>query len=198
MIIKQSNMEKQLEIDGYKNYIVTSTGYVISNKQYKPRILRPQKASQSKKGYYQIRLFNKEYPKGRLQYLHRLVYESFVGEIPKGKEIDHIDGDTTNNDISNLQLLGPRENKLKGIDYNWRPHRNEFIEAYEKYGTYKKVAEALDVNINIVYRVIKDVLHRWDWTDKVYKTTRFNPELQDKYTEVDRRTKNGRYDRVQN
>lgn len=37
--------------------------------------------------------------------MHRDVWAFYNGEIPKGHHIHHIDGDVTNNDISNLQLM---------------------------------------------------------------------------------------------
>jgi uncharacterized CHY-type Zn-finger protein len=37
--------------------------------------------------------------------MHRDVWSFYNGEIPKGHHIHHIDGDVTNNDISNLQLM---------------------------------------------------------------------------------------------
>lgn len=36
---------------------------------------------------------------------HRLVYESYYGKIPDGYDVHHIDGDTYNNDIDNLECL---------------------------------------------------------------------------------------------
>lgn len=43
--------------------------------------------------------------------LHRYVYEYHNGEIPDGYEVHHIDGDTDNNDISNLALVTKEEHK---------------------------------------------------------------------------------------
>ena len=37
--------------------------------------------------------------------MHRDVWSFHNGEIPKGHHIHHIDGDVTNNDISNLKLM---------------------------------------------------------------------------------------------
>jgi hypothetical protein len=37
--------------------------------------------------------------------VHRAVYLAFVGPIPEGKQIDHIDGDPTNNHFSNLRVF---------------------------------------------------------------------------------------------
>ena len=69
-----------ITIEGYNKYKITREGEVYSSMWGKPKALKPQKASQSKKGYYQVRLFNKEYKRGKLQYIHRLVYETFVGQ----------------------------------------------------------------------------------------------------------------------
>ena len=38
-------------------------------------------------------------------YLARLKYLTFIGEIKKGETIDHIDGDTFNNNINNLRAV---------------------------------------------------------------------------------------------
>ena len=45
---------------------------------------------------------------------HRLVYNAFVGSIPKGMQINHIDEDKTNNNINNLELVTPKENSNWG------------------------------------------------------------------------------------
>ena len=42
--------------------------------------------------------------------IHRLVYETFNGPIPEGLKIDHIDGNRTNNALSNLRLVTQSEN----------------------------------------------------------------------------------------
>ena len=41
--------------------------------------------------------------------MHTYVWEYYNGKIPKGCEIHHIDGDKSNNDISNLQLVTTEE-----------------------------------------------------------------------------------------
>jgi hypothetical protein len=43
--------------------------------------------------------------------IHSLVAASFIGPRPPGKEINHIDGDHTNNRATNLEYITPRENK---------------------------------------------------------------------------------------
>lgn len=43
-------------------------------------------------------------------FVHRLVLEAFVGPCPPGMECRHLDGDPTNNHISNLAWGTPKEN----------------------------------------------------------------------------------------
>ena len=45
-------------------------------------------------------------------YAHRWVWFNYFGEIPPGMHIHHIDENTSNNEISNLQMLS-RLNHLK-------------------------------------------------------------------------------------
>lgn len=57
----------------------------------------------------------KPYKRGLYYYwkgisLHRLVWETFNGEIPTDMEIDHIDRDKSNNKLSNLRCVSHKEN----------------------------------------------------------------------------------------
>ena len=49
-------------------------------------------------------------PNRRNVIVHRLVYETFVGEIPQGYQIDHINTVRDDNRISNLRCVTPKEN----------------------------------------------------------------------------------------
>lgn len=67
--------------------------------------------------------------------IHRLVYEAFHGPIPSGCDIDHIDGDPSNNYIQNLQALSRKEHALKThgmpvtVDGTWYPSIRHAAEA---------------------------------------------------------------------
>ncbi|UYL86055.1 HNH endonuclease [Acinetobacter phage vB_AbaM_BP10] len=58
---------------------------------------------------------------GKVVYLHREIYESNFGKIPKGYHIHHIDENPLNNDISNLACISAKEHrdhhKLAGSSY---------------------------------------------------------------------------------
>jgi len=48
--------------------------------------------------------------------VHRVVYETFLGAIPKGKVINHLDGDKLNNSIDNLELCSVSQNTQHAYD----------------------------------------------------------------------------------
>lgn len=76
------------------------TTTVISN-TWRKRLV-----SLTSNGYLQCTLFRKRF------YIHRLVYEAWIGNIPNGYDIDHINGIKTDNRVSNLRAV-PRSENLK-------------------------------------------------------------------------------------
>ena len=48
---------------------------------------------------------------GGQYYVHRVVWTAFMGDIPKGMEVDHIDGNKQSNHLDNLRLVTPKQNK---------------------------------------------------------------------------------------
>ena len=66
-----------------------------------------------KNGYYKFNVFGKKLDKPENYYQLRFVYEAIKGVIPKGFEIDHIQPDKSNNQISNFELLSHKQNVQK-------------------------------------------------------------------------------------
>lgn len=62
-------------------------------------------------GYKEVCLYF-ETQKGKSMYVHRLVIESFIGEIPRGLQVNHIDGNKSNNRLDNLEIVTNRENSI--------------------------------------------------------------------------------------
>ena len=92
----------------YKYYLASRCGQILSLKRNKKMILKLQKIS---RGYFYFQLFKNNSRK--IYLVSRFVYEYFKGEIPVDKEVDHIDNNKENNNITNLQLLSPKENIRK-------------------------------------------------------------------------------------
>lgn len=66
--------------------------------------------------------------------VHRLVYENFVGDIPNGMQINHIDECKDNNALSNLNLMTPKQNInwATGIERGRRQCKKKVIMDNEK------------------------------------------------------------------
>lgn len=60
------------------------------------------------RGYHKVRIYRdgKSYD----MLIHRLVYQTFIGELIPGMHIDHIDHNPLNNSISNLRQISVRAN----------------------------------------------------------------------------------------
>lgn len=56
------------------------------------------------RNYWKVQILGKQY------LIHRVIWELVNGAIPKGHIVDHIDGDGSNNDISNLRCVLPKIN----------------------------------------------------------------------------------------
>ena len=62
-------------------------------------------------GYLQVTLYNQG--KCKKHYVHRLVHQAHIGQIPEDLEIDHIDNIKSNNNLNNLQAISHAENIAK-------------------------------------------------------------------------------------
>ncbi len=51
-------------------------------------------------------------PKAVLKSVHRMVVETFIGPIPDGMQVNHKDGDKTNNHLDNLEICTNSQNQL--------------------------------------------------------------------------------------
>lgn len=73
-------------------------------------------------------------------FVHRLVWETFVGVIPSNLQIDHINRIKDDNRLSNLRVATPSENQYNRGGY----HRSEFGQKFiVHYGKYSKEAKEL-------------------------------------------------------
>lgn len=93
-----SNYGRTKSVDRYVNHF---SGILVKRKG---KILKP---IQHSNGYITVNLKQKSY----LQ--HRLVWEAFVGPIPEGMHVNHINEDKLDNRLENLNLMTPTEN------HNW-------------------------------------------------------------------------------
>jgi hypothetical protein len=130
-------------VEGFEGlYEVSNYGEVKSlerldsrGNHLKEKLLSPGKDS---KGYLRVTLSKNGVVKTFK--IHRLVYGTFVGEIPKGIQCNHIDENKENNRVDNLNLMTPKEN------INWGTHNTRMAAALSK------AVEAVDkVTGRVVY-----------------------------------------------
>lgn len=110
-----SSREDFVPIPGYPSYEINQQGIVKSKDRVlkkvdgsmqpiKGRTLSPGMGSH---GYFTVSLH--ESGKGKSHCIHRLVATTFLG-THDGKEVNHIDGDKHNNDVSNLEWVTRQQN----------------------------------------------------------------------------------------
>jgi hypothetical protein len=104
------------EINGIPDYYISNFGIAYSTKispRYNPkgemRVLRPRTHPS---GYLYIGLFvGKGKTKQRLwRRVHRVVAQTFLGPIPKGKEVNHKNLDKHCNSVDNLEIVSRQQN----------------------------------------------------------------------------------------
>jgi len=86
----------------HKGIYADREGNIFSTKQGTLRQLKPQKVnnSRSRNQYWMIASYG---------LVHRLVASAYLGSV-EGKVINHLDGNPSNNAVSNLEIVTQREN----------------------------------------------------------------------------------------
>lgn len=154
-------IEEWRTIPGHPDYSVSSTGRVCSWKQGGARIL---KQSPDKDGYARVCLDRKT------RRVHSLVALAFLGEAPEGCTlVRHLDGDNTNNNLSNLKWGTLSENMYDrvahgrndtGGEKNGRAKltreqiqylRNNQWESWEK----KLIAPSLGISVGHLNKILR-------------------------------------------
>ena len=135
--------EKFVKVKGYEGYEVSNTGKIKSLKTN--RLLTPQK---NNCGYLYI-LLTDQNKKVRINLIHRLVFDSFIG-IDDGFEINHLDEDKENNRLDNLELITHEENLKK-----YRDNHPFFMKYMSQKSVLKRKDKMLD-KINVAFDVFKE------------------------------------------
>ena len=144
-IWKRCNLSKDYEISSFgrvKSYAKTSTGIIL--KQFKNRKKYP---------YYQVRIKNK------VVSVHRLIAIAFIQNPDNLPEIDHIDGNTSNNHVVNLRWCSHRENTLNPIT----------IEKGKRFGVENKKSKPINQ-----YDLAGEFIKKWDCINDIERCMGIN------------------------
>ena len=111
------------EIEEAPDYYISSKGFVINKNTGKIR--QGYKNRTGKYDYFDLKIGlsigSKNKRTQRLFTIHRLVAKAFITNPQNLPCVDHIDGDTTNNDVSNLRWVTHKQNSNNPIT---QKHRN--------------------------------------------------------------------------
>lgn len=132
-----------------ENYAVNKDGEVANLKTCKKL------KGTERSGYLRVLIKGKNYS------IHRLVWETFNGEIPSGYYVDHIDGNRANNSISNLRIVTQSEN-MKNAMKNGHKGQTPVLQ-YDKEGNlikeYKTIQEAAYA-MGVTHPAIRSAINR--------------------------------------
>ena len=131
--------------------------------------------------------------------LHNAIYAWYKGEVPLGYDVDHIDGNSFNNKIDNLQLLTHEENlkrrSIKGANQwyyikeydneSWSKRQQELIDKENRIKLRKELKPQYDLfikNLKNDIKVAKDAGDKKLWHKLLAEKITFG-EYVDKYKE---------------
>ncbi len=165
-----NGIETWREIPGYEGiYSISNFGRVLSRHTSHSKIMKPRWKSS---GYQFVSVCKDRQHKNF--YVHHLVAYAFIGPRPAGLDINHKDGDKSNNHASNLEYVSRAENMRHarecGLFNNYGSGHyaaklteelvREIRFAHSQVGIDpKQIAETLRVNVN----TIRDVILRRTW-----------------------------------
>lgn len=113
-------MECWAEIEDFPKYLVSDEGRVVNRRT--DRILRPQR---TRNGYLIVTLCNESLAISKT--VHRLVARAFLDPSLFDLQVNHIDGDKTYNDVSNLELITCVENHKHAFEMGLQLYKGRAI-----------------------------------------------------------------------
>lgn len=144
----------------YSGYFITENGELYSHKRKNIIKLKPEYI---RSGYirYKVSVNGVE----RKVLAHRLVYETYKGDIPEGLFINHIDGNKRNNNINNLELVTNKENVIHAVKTNLIQSGENHISAKVSDDTLIKMIKDVDSgetarSVSLKYNVSQGYLYR--------------------------------------
>lgn len=137
-------MSSMKPIKGFTNYFACPTGKIWATKsQKRPNGCYLKSWKNGKKPYQVVSLYKNNKSKNFL--VHRLIAETFIPNPKNLPEVNHIDGDVTNNRLENLEWVTSKQNKKhaweNGLYTHMKLSRNDIKEIrklYSKGDVYQK------------------------------------------------------------
>lgn len=171
----QCEIEEWKPIAGYEGlYEVSNMGKVRSYQNFgnglrkEPKVIKP---SVNSYGYLCITLCKNRTHKNKS--IHRIVAETFIKTDDMGLQIDHVNGIKTDNRVSNLEWVTPKENTLRSVMLGLKPrgekHGNSKLKQKEVetirelYKAGKHTQRQLGAIFGVCHSVIGDIVRNETW-----------------------------------
>lgn len=136
------------QIPDLPSYQVSNLGRIASHRQNKPFIKRYVKDARN---YCRITLCSA--PGVNItKYVHILVAHAFLGPPPPNHEIDHINGDASDNQLSNLRYVSHQQNIAHAIQ-----RRGNWLKGTRK--TFSPIVQLLPDQSTIHHKSLADACH---------------------------------------
>jgi hypothetical protein len=127
-------------------------GRVKSLCQTRPRILRPGMVSKGYErglGYLSVCLYADSCDRSaKMNSVHRLVLESFIGLPPDGMEASHINGVKTDNRLENLEWATFSDNNMKKHEHGTIMNGSKVPNAKLREGDIKAIIEMISSGVS--------------------------------------------------
>lgn len=120
---RNSRTHSEAQVQQIGSYLVYSTGeiYSLSLKKFLAQ-------SNDKDGYKLVTMKKLKINKNGQYRVHRIIAKVFLGDCPKGYQVNHKDGNKVNNDIRNLEYVTCKQNITHardiGLSKSGKNHHN--------------------------------------------------------------------------
>ena len=178
--------ETWLPIPGYDGYEVSDFGnvrsYYLKGNHKRKRSPHPRtlaKRARSSGAYPSVSLPNPTTGKYHSKAIHRLVMLAFVGPCPDGLEVAHLNGDPTDNRLSNLEYVTHQANeshkRRHGTSGEGERNSNARLQGWQvaevkflagKSAPQGKIAELFDIS----HKQVSDILRGRSWSQEPART----------------------------
>ena len=129
--------EEWRDVKGYEGlYQISNMGRL---KHYTPRFGWLILKNTNKKGWYFTCVLKDSKGFNHTTRIHRLVAETFIGNIPRGYHVHHKDGNRQNNCLSNLEIIHPSQHTKE--TYISNPKLFDGMNRYNKFIRPRKVVQ---------------------------------------------------------
>jgi hypothetical protein len=174
------------DITGYENsYQISNKGQVRSKDRY--RLKRWNKFGTLEKILYKSKLLKGQISHGyqiislskdglkKQHYIHRLVAGAFIDNTSNKREVNHIDGNKLNNELSNLEWVSSKENKIhcrknhlqriaKGNDYRNAKLNDTMIKDILLLYHFSNISQhKIAQKYNVCQQLINGIVNRKRW-----------------------------------